>query len=197
MELKKRHNQDWINFIRADQVPDGGLHVKLAADAAEREAVAARLSILAIDKLTAHLEILPRNNGHVLQVTGRLVADVVQACAVTLSPVSSHIEEDFSAWYADYDKAASFTRAQRESQAKILLDEQPIMEERDDPEPMIGGQIDAADLIVQYLSLALDPYPRAKEGGEGHVAVADKAVYPHGVLRPNPFAALKNWRPKD
>ena len=103
--------------------------------------------------------------------------------------IESHIEEEFSAWYAgNYHQAALFTRAQHEMQSRLTAEEQPMMEEQDDPEPMIDGCIDVADLVAQYLVLAINPYVRVD-------GVRRKPILPkqtvHGTIRPNPFAALK------
>jgi hypothetical protein len=46
----------------------------------------------------------------------------------------------------------------------------PFLDESEDPEPVIDGKIDAGELVAQYLSLAIDPYPRLEGeeyGGEG------------------------------
>ncbi len=195
MEVKKQHNQEWKHFVQASNVPDGGQWLKLSANPEECAEIAARLEVKSIEKLEAKVHMHPKNNGHVLEITGHLNADVTQECSVTLDPVTSHVEDEFSAWYANYDQAASFTRAQHDLQARLTSEEQPMMEERDDPEPMVNGQVDVADLVVQYLSLAINPYLRDSE-----VVTPDdsaKKVVTQGVLRPNPFAALKNWRPKD
>jgi len=192
----KLHNKnEWSHFIRAEEVPSGGQWVTLAANENEREEIAGRLGIRSIDKLEAKLHLLPKNSGHILEVDGNLAADVVQNCVMTLEPIGSHIEDQFSAWYADYDRAASFTKAQHDRKAKIELEELPIMEEEEDPEPMVGGQVDLAELVVQYLSLAINPYPHSDSVKSEKNEPKEQAF--GGTLRVNPFAALKNWRPKD
>lgn len=114
---------------------------------------------------------------------------------MTLEPIDLHIEDQFSARYADYERAASFTKAQHERKAKVELDELPIMEEEEDPEPMVGGRVDVAELVIQYLSLAINPYPHIDFVKYEENEPKEQAF--GGVLRVNPFAALKNWRPKD
>ncbi|HNQ92100.1 MAG TPA: DUF177 domain-containing protein [Alphaproteobacteria bacterium] len=196
MTTSKLHsNKEWSHSVRADSVPEGGQWVKLAANENECEAIAKRLGVKSLDRLEAKLHLVPQNSGHILEVDGHLSADVVQECVVTLQPVESHIEDDFAAWYADYERAASFTKAQHEQKARMESEELPIMEEKDDPEPMSEGAIDVAELVIQYLSLAINPYPKSDsvklEGNEKEEAT------PQGSLRLNPFAALKSWRPKD
>jgi hypothetical protein len=51
--------------------------------------------------------------------------------------------------------------------------------------------IDVGELAAQYLSLAIDPYPRsitARNMPEGNETVITAGE------RPNPFAALKDWK---
>lgn len=197
MTSSKLHNttSEWSHYVRADSVPEGGQWVKLAANGNECTSIAERLGVRSVDRLEAKIHLKPKNSGHTLEVEGHLSADVVQECVVTLVPIESHIEDDFEAWYADYDRAASFTKAQHEQKARLETEEQPIMEEKDDPEPMVGGAVNLAELVVQYLSLAINPYPKSEitKSGENEPEEASG----QNSLRPNPFAALKNWRPKD
>ena len=136
-----------------------------------------------------------------LKIEGSLCADVRQECSISLEEVGSHIEDEFFAWYADYSKAASFTRAQHEMQAQVGMKEKQIMEESDDPEPMINGQVDLADLVCQYLSLAINPYVRSEKASETSGTYLEDSHNTGGgaagTLKLNPFAALKDWRPKD
>jgi uncharacterized metal-binding protein YceD (DUF177 family) len=135
-----------------------------------------------------------------ISVTGTLVADVTQACVTTLEPVSDHIEEDFEGWYLDESQATSFTRAKKrlnpvddESIDLPPLDDEEtaVTHEQDDPEPVVNGMVDIGELVAQYLSLALNPYPHSEEalksgplGEEGDLA------------KPNPFGVLKDWKAK-
>jgi len=181
--------------VRAESVPSAGQWIKLVANESECKAMADRADIKGIKSLEAKIHLLPKNSGHVIEVRGSFCADVIQECAITLEQIESHIEEEFSAWYANYHQAASFTRAQHEMQSRLTAEEQPMMEEQDDPEPMIDGCIDVADLVAQYLVLAINPYVRV-DGVEAETDSPPKQTV-HGTIRPNPFAALKNWRPKD
>ena len=59
------------------------------------------------------------------------------------------------------------------------------------PEAIIDGYIDAGELVTQYLSLALNPYPHAEGvkyelGDDNEEAIKPKLD--------NPFAALKEWK---
>ena len=54
----------------------------------------------------------------------------------------------------------------------------------DAPDPIINGEIEWGGLMVEFLALALDPYPR-KPGVEFQFEAQGEAEHP--------FAALKKW----
>lgn len=137
------------------------------ADAAECEAIAARLGILSVDKLVAELQLFRDLTGDVNMV-GQIMACVVQACVVTLNPVSQHIDIQI------------FQRFSRRDDKKEVDNEDPV-------ELIVEDQIEVGDVIVQNLALALDPYPRAPE-----VAFEE---FDDAIERPaSPFAALAGLR---
>lgn len=167
-------------------------HKKLSATESECKSIAERLNIPAIQSLSAEMTLsrVPGNKA-VVYVEGMLKASVTQNCVVTGTPVNSHVEEEFEAWYADPSSFTSLSKARHERTAKGSDAEIPVLEEHEDPEPMTDGKIDLGDLVTQYLSLGLDPYPRipgaAWEGGK-------KDVVPPSELRKNPFDVLKDWK---
>lgn len=191
--------------FRADQIPAKGKNAHIEADAAQLKAIAARLEVKAVKSLVADVHMELQNGGHILYISGNLKSDIVQECVVTADPVESHIEDSFEAWYADHEKAVPFIRAKHQVQSILEGDEAQMLEEKDDPEPLVDGQVDLGEVVIQFLSLSIDPYPR-KEGAEAEIVnlaeVTEEKSQPSAdskaaSLRPNPFAALKNWRPKD
>jgi uncharacterized metal-binding protein YceD (DUF177 family) len=167
-------------------------HKKLAATEAECKAIAERLNIPAIQSLSAEMT-LSRvlGNKAVVYVDGTLKANVIQSCVVTGVPVKSYVEEEFEAWYADPTSFTSLTKARHEKTAKATETEIPVLEEHEDPESMTDGKIDLGDLVTQYLSLGLDPYPKAH--GAAWEEGEKKDVLP-SELRKNPFEVLKDWK---
>lgn len=185
--------------VRAESVSSAGRSIHIKATPEQLESVAKRLDIVAIKELTADIKLELQNGGHILYISGTFSAEVTQECVVTSEPVSSHVEDSFEAWYADHDKAIPFIRAKHQVQSIIEGDEIQMLDEKEDPEPLIDGQVDLGEVVIQFLSLAINPYPR-KEGVQAAAEVTviagnEKKAAPS--LRPNPFAALKNWRPKD
>jgi hypothetical protein len=192
----KQPESEWSYSISVDDIPTQGKSYEIAPDDAEREAIARRLGIESLNALRARLRVSREERGYVFQVQGELSADVTQSCVITLEPVDSKIEDSFEAWYADHGQALSFKRAQHDAQSKKDTGDLPILEEHEDPEPIENGRIDLGELVIQYLSLSINPYPQ-KEGVDYENKEMERKSGTREALRPNPFAALKNWRPKD
>ena len=116
----------------------------ISAEAAEREALARRFDLLSLDRLEAELH-LRRIGGGMVRLWGRFSAEVVQACVVSLEPVASAIEQDFTVLYGPTQPGKS-----------VMVDL-----ETEVAEPFDGEAIDIGEAVAQQLALALDPYPRA------------------------------------
>ncbi len=163
-------------------VPTGRLgktavHHVIAASPDERAALSRRFDLLAIDRFEATVELKRRVDGTV-RFEAQLSADVIQACVVTLEPVSARVEDRFS---------VIFDPEIDEDAADALALENPEDEFR---EPLIDDSIDIGEVVAQQLSVIMDPYPRrpddlsavAKvESGSGAKAILDER---------NPFAIL-------
>lgn len=143
--------------------------LEVEADEAERAALARRFAIPGVESLTARLEARQLITGDIL-VEGTVSADVVQECVVTLEPVPAHLET---------------TLSQRFTHRPVSEDEED--ENEDPPEPVVDDAIEVGEIIVQNVSLALDPYPRAP--GVAFEGMDDEAGQPTG-----PFAALARLR---
>jgi hypothetical protein len=120
---------------------------EIAADAAERQAVAARLGLEAIARLEAQATLRRRDDGAVL-VTGRVEATITRISVVSLDAFETDASEAF---------ATLFVPPGAEEGAEVEID--PTGDE--DVEMLEGSSVDLGELAVQYLALALDPYPRA------------------------------------
>lgn len=187
---------EWCYPFRAEHASTRGKSLHIEANAKQCAAIAARLDVLAVKSVAADLTLTLENGGHILYVSGTFKAELTQECVVTGEPLDEVVEDSFEAWYADHDKAIPFARAQHQVKAVEEGDEVQMLDEKDDPEPMIGGQVDLGETVVQFLSLAVNPYPR-KDGSYENNGNGEVSVQSQATLRPNPFAALKNWRPKD
>lgn len=134
-------------FSRRVELARLGVHeavYPIAAKVEEREALARRFGLLSLDRLEGEIR-LQRLAGGMARLSGRLGADVVQACVVSLEPVASVLEQDFTVLYGSVEAGKT-----------VMVDL-----ETDEAEPFDGDAIDIGEAVVQQLALALDPYPRA------------------------------------
>ncbi|MGL4636958.1 MAG: YceD family protein [Beijerinckiaceae bacterium] len=133
--------------------------------------IAAHLDLASCEAVSAELTVIP-SRSDVLHVTGQLRATLHQTCIVTLDPLPVDIDEEIDVRYAPPEKLGPISKAEVE---RTLEDEDP-------PEPLEDGNIDLWMLAIDYLSVALDPYPR-KIGAEIPESSGDQA-------KESPFAAL-------
>lgn len=162
--------------VKVDHMaPGDDTRRNIEADQAERDALVGRLGLLGLDCLTADVGVRRMAGGQLFLVEGRIVADVVQSCVVTMAPVPDHIEESFEELFALEGYEAP---------------EDPDNE--DLPEVFDGHEIDIGELAAQILSLALDPFPRDRDAAVEPVA-GDEA---NDEERRRPFEGLADMLKK-
>ncbi|WP_421913467.1 YceD family protein [Mesorhizobium sp.] len=146
-----------VSFVaNVGRLPQKGLPVVIETDVAQRAALAEEHELLSVEKYRADLLVAPwKRNG--VKVTGRVEADITQACIVTLDPVEAHIDEEIEALFLP--EASKLGRQGFEGGGEILLD----ADGPDSPETFSGDTIDVGALAEQFFGLAIDPYPR-KQG---------------------------------
>jgi len=138
---------------------------EIAANKAERAALAKRFDLMALDSLTAVVR-LGQIPGGLFRLTAELDADVTQACVVSLAPVQSWVEEGFTVLYGGGGEAQEVNL---DGAAETI-------------EPIENGVIDIGEAVAQQLSLGLDPFPHAP-GAAAPVPAGD-------AKPPSPFEAL-------
>ena len=189
MQHDTDHAPEFSRIVRADIVHrDGEVVQTIEATPAERQALAERFELEAIDRLTATIRLRAVRGGQMVRVAGELEADVVQTCVVTLEPVPAHVEESFGALFAPESMVPK-------DEDEIEID--PNIAEEDLPEAMNNGRIDIGELTAQHLSLALDPYPHAEGiefSGYSEGEDEDEEAEPATSEKPNPFAALERLK---
>jgi len=169
-------------FTNLGRLGNAGERVEFAADAAQRDAIAHWSGVLSVQGLGVTADIKKLGPAR-FRVDYRLVADVTQACVVTLDPVPAHIEVEFN-------RELHFvgnSRRTGESGGDVVLD--PGAEEG--PEDIESLHYDLAGPALEEYSLALDPYPR-RPGAEFAASQP-----PQPPARENPFAVLKRLKKAD
>ena len=162
--------EDFAHRLTLDRIRDGE-RIDLAADEAERRAIAERLDVPSIDRLDAHASLA--RDGATVRATGRVAASLEQRCVVTGEPVAAHVDEAFDIAFVPEPRAGD------------LPEEVELRPEDCDVVFHDGVAIDLGTAIADTLALSLDPYPRS--------AAAETALREAGVLseeEAGPFAVL-------
>ncbi len=160
---------------------------EIEAEPEERAALARRFDLLSLAAFSAKGRIEVFEGGRSARLEGHIVADVVQACVVTLEPVAAHVEDDFSLLYAR-DAGAGGRDANRPT-----ADIAAAPEDDDAPEPLAEAGIDVGEAAAECLGLALDPYPRAADADE---ALAALPTQEEEEAPASPFAELERLKRK-
>jgi uncharacterized metal-binding protein YceD (DUF177 family) len=156
--------------VEIDRLPPGMMDYDIAALASERQALAARFSLLALDRLEARVR-LERLAGGLWRLSATLSADVVQECVVTLEPVASTVIAPFTLLFGEAPDPGHMASAEAE----------PV-------EAIVGRVVDVGEAVAQQLSLTLDPYPRSP-------GVGAKSL-PEPPALGSAFDALAKWKKK-
>lgn len=142
--------EKWHVVIRAEDVPATGSLFGLTTDEALRASVARDAGLLDLPRLEARLEVA-RHGEAGLHVTGRVKATVVQACVVTLEPVTSELDETID--------LVLVPESEREQEESVDL-EAAVDLAAEEPEMLVGGRLDLGALATEFMILGIDPYPR-------------------------------------
>ena len=133
---------EFSRLVDIRNLPDGVL--TLTADTAERAALARRTGVEAITRFEAAVTLV--RGGTLIDVTGRIAADVTQMCAISNEPFAVTVDEPL---------ALRFVPETAPSAAEIELE---IDSGARDEIPYTGAQFDLGEELAQSLALAIDPY---------------------------------------
>ncbi|HEY4263944.1 MAG TPA: DUF177 domain-containing protein [Micropepsaceae bacterium] len=137
-------------------VPKLGTQIVLDPTQAERAAISGWLGIEDLESLTAML-LISRDGENHYSCAANFEADVVQACVVTLEPVRAHLSGTYHRLFQVLPRSSS--------RRKNPVGEPPSLDVplagEDGPELLDNSVVDLAAPLLEELSLALDPYPRA------------------------------------
>jgi uncharacterized metal-binding protein YceD (DUF177 family) len=135
--------------INALKLTREGAAFSLQAEHAQLAAIASALELPAVLSLSATFEARAVGQGR-YRVQGEVKARIRQTCVLTAEDFESDVTAPVEAAFADDDHLSPPTKKEVE---RTLDDEDP-------PEPLENGHIDLGMLAVEFLSLALDPFPR-------------------------------------
>jgi len=168
----------WRAFVNVAQIPEGGLHRDIEADAATRAGMAEIAGLRDVSSARGSFDLSLQSGGRV-HVAGHLTARIGQTCVVTLDPIENDIDEEIDLIFAPVEQIPQIADELGDEEIEIGEGEVP-----DPPEPIVNGIIDLGRLATDVLFLAIDPYPR-KEGAvfEPQVTAADPEDHPFAALK--------------
>lgn len=169
-----------VDRLRADVVNE----ITITADEDERAALARTDSLVRIDRLEGRFRVARHAAG--VQVTGKVEAEIVQTCVVSLEPFPAVVREPVDVRFVPEAEVDALEAAFARSSGDAFAD---VADAADFPDPIIDGRIDLGALASEFLALGLDPHPRkpgATFAAEAAAADAGDAtnVSPFVVLRP-------------
>ncbi len=171
MAGRGRSDSEFSRPFAVDTLGDEELVREIEAKPSECRAVARRLGLESLSRLRAGFRLGRSTTAPLIRVSGRLEADVVQLCVVSLEPVGQHLAEDFSLTF-------SLEPVPTEDDLELTLADEDL------PEEVLDGVIDLGEAAVQQLAVAMDPYPR-RPGARVPAELTPAESEPDG-----PFAAL-------
>jgi uncharacterized metal-binding protein YceD (DUF177 family) len=156
------------------------LPVLVTPDAPARAAIARYLGIRDVRKLRFEGSLTPEGRRD-WTLTATLGATVVQDCVVTLDPVVTRIDEPVTRRYlADMPEPGL---------GEVEMPEDDTIEE-------LPASLDLAAVMIEALSLALPPFPRAPGAELGQLSVTEPGSAPLDADTVRPFAGLAGLRDK-
>lgn len=177
---------------------DGPLKVEIEANEEERRALAERFGLLSLPALRAEITLVPDGDGQSLRMEGRLWAEAVQSCVVTLAPVRARIDASFERVFSakadetwEYETWEYAESARREGEEGLSLTGEDVP-----TEPLEGESIDLGKIASEQLGLELDPFPRS-QGVVFEGFSTDGDTSSAGQKKENPFAVLEKLRNKE
>jgi hypothetical protein len=161
---------------------NAGDAVRIVADADQRVGIAKWSGVLSVEKLEAAVE-LKKLSPTRFGLSFHLVAEVNQACVVTLEPVAGRLDHRFERELHFIGQVRHKADSPGEKPVELVLDADP----EEAPEEIQSLHYDLAAPVLEEYALSLEPYPR-RPG----VAFNPEAepVDPAG----SPFAVLKTLK---
>jgi uncharacterized metal-binding protein YceD (DUF177 family) len=181
--MKHESNPAFSYPVKVGHISANPVDVHLSANEAERRALATLWSIKEVQSLDADLQI-GRWKKDGVKIKGEVRAHIVQTCVVTLEPVEAAIREPVEAIFVP--EGSRLARPADNEGGEMILDPSGP----DIPDTFAGDTIDAGAVVSEHVALAIEPYPR-KEGAAFGERIESSAA---DDKRPNPFAALKDWK---
>ena len=169
-------------LVLHDEVPPNGREVDYQADAETLSRLAQRFNVEEVADLGFQALLTPLDN-NCLHAGGKVTGRVRQLCGITLEPLWTDIEQDFSAEFQPQEMVAKYIVPEDDFETEL-------------PEAMQDGQADIGEAVTQLFAMEIPAYPRA-EGVEFDGYGQSAAEIEAEDEAQSPFAALSALKPSD
>ncbi len=142
---------EFSRVFNLDKIGQLAYKYEIKAASEELEQLSKRFNLLSIKAFYASFEITKARKRGEYEVHARVVAEVIQACIVTLQEVPDYLEFEYKLNLVEGD----------EDRFHDDLDWHAEAEKEYDLEFYQNNEVDFGEITSQYLSLELNPYPRA------------------------------------
>jgi len=183
----KKEHSEIERLVDLDRMGANGTALDIVASDGERAALAKRFGFLGLPAFSTRVTVDRRIGGQIV-VEGRLRGKIVQACVLTLDPVTQELDDAFR---LVFKKDLADERDPESGEAVLSA-------HADSPEPLSGNLLDVGEIVAEQLSLVAEPYPR-RPGAK----LEDVLPRPRGggrksptEPRRHPFAGLAALRDK-
>lgn len=153
--------------IDTSKIPLNGMEFVVEASTTEAQKIAQRLDIVSLADFKSHVFITKED---LITVRAAFTAQVTQKDVVTGEDVLQNIDDSFEENFID----------------KKSIKEPFDADNLDSPEIIENHELDIGELLIQYLALSLDEFPRNQMDAE--------FIYQEGEETENPFLVLKKLK---
>ncbi len=164
-------------IIKLSDIGGAPLTDKIVADEDQRQALAKRFDLPSIETIEADYRLEAQE--HEIRMTGHILSDLHQTCAISGQPFPVQVNEAFNIIFVEKTEIP-----QSEEEIELAAEDCDVIEYE-------TAQIDLGEAIAQTLYLALDPYPRGPD--------ADQIAQKKGLKseeEAGPFGALSALKDK-
>lgn len=165
----------------SDHSQNRAVSFALRPDGPQMQAIAAELGLLGLRKLSFVGQLVPLNRRD-WQLDAKLGATVVQACVVTLDPVTTRLDDPVVRRYL--------------AEMPAIPDSDEVEMPEDDTIEPLPEVVDLDQVMIEALALALPLYPRAAGADPVEISVTEPGKTPLTDAAAKPFSGLAALRAK-
>ena len=147
--IDKKEKSELERIVDLDRLGRSGSALEIVASEGECAALSKRFGFLGLSGFSARVTVDAQIGGQVV-VEGRLKGKILQACILTLEPVTQLLDEAFRIVF----------RKDLAEELDPESGEAVLNAQADAPEPLAGNMLDVGEIVAEQIALMADPYPR-------------------------------------